>query len=268
MEIINVRASSLADLFDCPHRWEAVNIRKIYMPKNEKAHLGTSFHAGTAVYDASSMNESRTPTVSVEDAKGVIVDSIYHPEEEIFWEDLTQKDAEKILLPLFEKYADQITPSMNFAGVEVTAENITIQDIGLSISGTLDRLYVDEIGQVGIADIKTGGTAVKSDGTVDTKKHAAQVGVYEILATHAIGQEVAAKAVIVGVNTGKTEKARRVAKGYIANAKELILGNECQDGILKYAANMIHSGIFYGNVKSMLCSESYCPIFKQCFFRK
>lgn len=272
-EIINIRASSMADLFDCPHRWEAINIKKMYLPKNEKAHLGTSFHAGTAVYDSSTMeingaSEEHSPTISIDDAKGVIVDSIYHPKEEIVWEELNQKEAEKILLPLFEKYAVQITPTMNFAGIEVTAENITISDLALSISGTLDRLYFDEFGQLGIADIKTGSTAVKADGEVSTAKHVAQVGIYEILATHAVKAEINAPALIIGANTGKTEKAQRVGKGQIHNAKELILGNEFQKGILSYASKMLHSGMFYGNPKSQICGEKYCPIYNNCFFRK
>lgn len=268
-EIINIRASSMADLFDCPHRWEAINIKKIYLPKNEKAHLGTSFHEGTAVYDSSTMaSEEHAPTISVDDAKGVIVDTIYNPQEEIVWEELNQKDAEKILLPLMEKYASQITPTMNFAGVEVTAENIVISDIGLSISGTLDRLYIDEFEQLGIADIKTGSTAVKADGEVTTAKHVAQVGLYEILATHAVKAEINAPALIIGANTGKTEKAQRVGKGQIHNAKELILGNEFQKGILSYASKMLHSGMFYGNPKSQICGEKYCPIYNNCFFRK
>lgn len=223
-EIINIRASSMASLFDCPHRWEAINIKKMYMPKSENAHLGTSFHAGTAEYDKSTLdNEEHLPTISVDDAKGVIVDTIYHPQEEIVWEDLTQNDAEKILLPLMDKYAGNITPTMNFLAVEATVENITITNLALSISGTLDRLYFNDFGQLGIADIKTGSTAVKADGEVNTAKHVAQVGIYEILATHAVKAEVNAPALIIGANTGKTEKAQRVGKGQIHNAKELIL---------------------------------------------
>lgn len=258
----------MADLFDCPHRWEAINIQKKYLPKNEKAHLGTSFHAGTAVFDASSINESRTPQISVDDAKGVIVDTIHHPCEEIIWEELTQNDAEKILLPLMDKYAAQITPSICFEAVEVTAENITVSDLGISISGTLDRLYKDEWDNLGIADIKTGKTAVASDGTVNTAKHVAQLGIYEILATHAIGRNIEAPALIIGANTGKTDKAQRVAKGQISNAKELVLGDVIHQGILAYASKMLHSGIFYGNPKSQVCHEKYCPIYSTCFFRK
>lgn len=268
MEVLNIRASSMADLFDCPHRFEAIHIKKIYMPKNEKAHLGTSFHAGTAVYDNSTINETRTPNISIEDAKGVIVDTLHNPEEEIIWEEITPNEAEKILLPLMDKYAKNITPTINFVGVELTAENIVIQDIGLSISGTLDRLYQDEIGNLGIADIKTGKTAVTSENKVETKKHVAQIGIYEILATHAIQKEINAPALIIGANTGKTEKAQRIAKGQIHNAKELIIGNEFQDGILHYASKMLHTGMFYGNTKSQLCHEKYCPIYNHCFFRK
>lgn len=269
METINIRASSMADLFDCPHRWEAINIQKKYLPKNEKAHLGTSFHAGTAVYDGSTLNnEEHLPTISVDDAKGIIVDTIHNPQEEIVWEELTKNDAEKILLPLMDKYAASITPAINFLGVEVRAENIVINDLGISISGTLDRLYIDELEQLGIADIKTGKNAVASDGTVNTAKHVAQMGIYEILATHAANTEINAPALIIGANTGKTDKAQRIAKGQISNAKELVLGDGIHQGILAYASSMLHSGMFYGNPKSQICHEKYCPIYGTCFFRK
>ncbi len=169
------------------------------------------------------------------------MDTIHNPQEEIIWEELSQNDAEKILLPLMDKYAASITPAINFLGVEVNAENIVINDLGISISGTLDRVYKDGFDNIGI---------------------------YEILATHAANTEINAPALIIGANTGKTDKAQRVAKGQISNAKELVLGDGIYQGILEYASKMLHSGMFYGNPKSQICHEKYCPIYGTCFFRK
>ena len=54
--MINIRASSLGELFDCPARWAAKNLDNLRMPGNGKAHLGTSLHASTAAFDASALD--------------------------------------------------------------------------------------------------------------------------------------------------------------------------------------------------------------------
>ena len=48
-DFISVRASSLAELFDCPARWEAKNLLNMKMPAVGAARLGTAIHASTSV---------------------------------------------------------------------------------------------------------------------------------------------------------------------------------------------------------------------------
>ena len=43
-----IRASSWADLFDCPARWYAKNVQGLRLPSSGAAALGTAVHAGTA----------------------------------------------------------------------------------------------------------------------------------------------------------------------------------------------------------------------------
>ncbi len=122
---------------------------------------------------------------------------------------------------------------------------------------------------LGIADLKTGKTAVSADGTVKTQGHAAQVGVYEILAQAALGVPMEAPAQIIGLQVAKTDKGRRVGTGEISFAREVLLdGPEGEPGFLRMASRLVHSGDFYGNPRSPLCSEKFCPAYRICRWRK
>jgi len=74
---IKIRASSLAELFDCPARWHAKNILKMWMPSNYKARLGTAVHAGAAAFDQARLDG--TP-ITADDAAGALVDALYRTE--------------------------------------------------------------------------------------------------------------------------------------------------------------------------------------------
>ena len=78
----------------------------------------------------------------------------------------------------------------------------------------MDRVRVTPDG-FGIADIKTGKTAVSADGTVKTQGHAAQVAVYELLASQELGVSMSAPAQIIGLQVAKTDKGRRSGIGEI-----------------------------------------------------
>ena len=158
--------------------------------------------------------------------------------------------------------------SRNYVAVEATCERLEIIDLGLALTGTTDRITTNALGDLGIADIKTGKTAVAADGTVRTAGHAAQIGVYELLASAAIGQPITAPAEIIGLQVAKTDKGRRAAVGLITGARELLVGTEEQPGLLQMAARMIRSGDFYGNPKSQTCTEKYCPVFHGCRWRR
>ena len=66
MDLMTIRASALADLFDCQARFYWRNIVGLRMPSSGAAHLGTALHRSTAVFDqgpgaAAIMGVTRTP---------------------------------------------------------------------------------------------------------------------------------------------------------------------------------------------------------------
>lgn len=265
MDMINIRASSLADLFDCPARWSAKHIDGLRMPSSPAARLGTAVHAGTAVFDSSRL--SGGSPVTAEDAASAVVDALHKPDEEVDWEDSSPDQIEPIALALHNKYCSEIAPTQNYCGVEVTCEKLELTDIGISLTGTTDRVRETVTGEIGICDLKTGARAVDASGKVSIKGHALQLGVYELLAENALGKPITAPAQIIGLNTGKTEVAQRVGIADISNSKSVLIGTDDHLGLLEMAGKLIHSGAFYGNNKSVLCNPKYCPAYSSCRFR-
>lgn len=265
MEPIAIRASSLAGLFDCPARWEAHQLRGLRLPRSGKAQLGTAVHASTAVYDRSTLEGAG---ITVDEAAAAAVDAIHRPEEDVAWEDdLAADDAEKIALALHTRYCKEIAPAQDYAAVEVKCDRLEISDLGIALTGTTDRVRRSESG-FGIADLKTGKQAVGADGKVATAKHAMQLGVYELLAENASGLAITEPAQIIGMQTGKTEKAQRVGVAEVHTARELLVGTADQPGVLEHASRLIHTGAFYGNPSSPLCNPKYCAAFPTCSFRR
>lgn len=263
-EMISIRASSLSELFDCPARWEAKYVRNMHMPSSDAARLGTAVHAGTALFDQSRLDGK---PLTADEAAGAVVDAIHHPDEDVDWGESSPREAEGIGIALHRLYCHEIAPRQAYVAVEAKCDELPIEDIGLTLTGTLDRIYECD-GMLGIADIKTGKTAVSADGTVNTKGHAAQMGVYELLAAHATGLPVDAPARILGLQVAKTDKGRRAGVGKISNARELLVGDDSGPGLLEIASAMLHSGTFYGNPKSQICSEKYCPAYNVCRWRR
>lgn len=265
MQVVTIRASSLAGLFDCPAMWYAHHIRGLKLPRSGKAQLGTAVHASTAVYDKSKLDGSG---ITVDEAAAAAVDAIHKPEEEVSWDDdMPATDAEKIARALHSRYCSEIAPRQDYAAVEVKCERLEIADLGIALTGTTDRVRRVESGY-GIADLKTGKQAVAADGTVATAKHAVQLGVYELLAENASGIPITEPAQIIGMQTGKTEKAQRVGVAEVHTARELLVGTEDQPGVLEHASRLIHSGAFYGNPSSPLCNPKYCAAYATCTFRR
>lgn len=193
---------------------------------------------------------------------------IWQPTEDVDWTDLDQGSAEKIAQGLVRRYIADIAPTQTYIGIEVAAEPLTLSDVGITLSGTIDRIYQDENGDLGIGDIKTGKTAVAADGTVKTAGHGLQMGVYTLLASHALQEPMTAPARIYGLTTGKTAKGQHVGIGQIDNPTHALLGDENQTGLLHHAGQILKNGLFYGNPKSTLCSVKFCPAFSACPFRK
>lgn len=261
--MIAIRASSLSELFDCPARWEAKHILGKRLPASGATQLGTAIHAGAAAFDASRINDTG---LTVDEAAAAVVDAIYKPEFDVQWDEEKPAEAEKIGIALHQKYCTKISPSHEYVAVEIRCDSLEITDLGITLTGTIDRLRAVGDGY-GITDIKSGKTAVSAAGIVNTASHGYQLGAYELMAECASGLRITEKAEIIGMQTGKTDKGQRIGTGEIAGAREMLLGDGETPGVLEMASKIIHSGTFYGNPRSMLCSEKFCPIFKQCKFK-
>lgn len=261
-----MRASSLSELFDCPARWAAKMIDGKTMPRSVASHLGTSIHASTATFDKSHISGTG---LTADDALGVFVDSLHDKNVDVAWseDDISKEKAERIGSTLHTNYCNQITPYQGYTKVEVECAPLTIDfddsKVTLKITGSTDRVRKTERG-LGISDLKSGKMAVKADGTVDTAKHGAQLGLYELLVENETGMSVTEPARIVGMQT--IEKAR-VGIGEITSAKQVLIGGHGELGMLEQAALLIKSGVFFGNNRSMMCHERYCPVYKTCKFR-
>lgn len=268
MDVITIRASSLSDLFDCPHRWHAKHVLGIRLPAGPQARLGTSIHVGAQVYDTGVMNNE---PVSIDDAAGELVKELYSKVDgengDIDWGDESPERLEKVALALHSKYCSEIGKTAHYKAVELRCHPITLTDLGIKLTGSVDRIYINDCGEYGISDIKTGAAAVSANGTVKTNVHVAQLGVYNLLAEHALGRDISADAQIIGLNTGKTPVAQRVGVGTIPNPKAVLIGDEGRAGILEHAAMIIKSGSFYANPRSMLCSPKYCPAYSICKYK-
>ena len=260
---IPIRASSLGELFDCPARWEAKHIKMLRLPRSAAAQLGTAVHAGTALYGQSRLDGNPLTT---DETAGAVVDALQRPLEEVDWEDTSAAEVERMALPLHGLYCREIAPRQEYVAVEATCENLTLTDIGLTLTGTVDRVRPTPDG-LGIADIKIGKSAVAADGTVKTQGHAAQITVYEVLAAHAIGRRIDAPAQIIGLQVAKTDKGRRVGLGTIPAARDIQLDDGESPGLLSHASAMLHSGNFYGHPRSQLCNPKYCPAHAGCRWR-
>lgn len=271
-DLITVRASSFADFADCPARWYAKHIEGKRLPSGPAAIIGKAIHAGTAAFDTSTMNGDG---LSIDDAAGALVDTLNQPDEEVDWsadDKWTPREAESVSLVLHSKYCREIAPKRRYVEVEADLGSVEIAvdtaGVTVCITGHTDRVRVDDAGREGISDIKSGGRIVSTEGKVDTKGHAYQLAAYSLLRQVSSGKPLTAPAEIIGLNTGKTPVAQRVAVGQTNNVESTLLGVGEKPGLIQAIAHMARDGIFFGNPKSMLCSEKFCPAYKVCAFRR
>ena len=262
-----VRASGLSDLLDCPARWESKFVKGMRLPSSAASQLGTAVHAGTAIWDNAVINHKEP---SLEECETAVSETIFHPQNEVDWGEENQSQIEKQAHALLKLYCEQIAPNQNYVADEVTCEPIDLDELGISLTGTTDRIYRDPLtGKYGIADLKTGKSAVSADGTVKTTGHVIQLGVYEVLSSVALGVKMEAPALIVGLQNAKTPAGRRVGIGTVENASNVLLGNPDAGtkGVLEVAAQFLKTGLFFGNPRSSLCNVRYCPNYHICSWK-
>lgn len=261
---VTIRASSFGSLFDCPARWISIHLEGRRTPQSGKAALGTAIHAGTASFDAERV-AGQTPSVST--AVDAAMESIRKPRDETIW-DGEQDKSEKIALSLTAKYCNEESHKHQFVAVEASVESLLITDLGIILTGTTDRVELTDEGY-GIRDIKSGKTAVGTDGKAKTHGHGAQMGVYELVAESATKLPITAPAGIIGLQTNLTADKQRIGTGEIVGARDVLLGDAENTGLLVTAARLVHGEIpAWGNPKSMMCHRNYCPAFATCFWRR
>jgi hypothetical protein len=236
------------------------------MPSSANAALGTAVHTGTAVFDESRLPE-RSP-VSLDDAKQAAFEAATKPRDDVDWEDEQPAKVADVAVSLTERYCTLFAPTVEYAAVEISVDSLLLTDLDIVLTGHTDRVRRTE-GGLGICDLKTGKTAVGTDGKAKTHGHAAQMGVYEIVAETALGVRMDLPAEIIGLQTNLTPDKQRIGTGEIEGAREVLIGNEEHTGLLNVAAQLVHGEIApWGNPKSMFCHKRYCPQFNKCFWRR
>lgn len=262
--VITIRASAVSDFFDCPARAEAKHLLGKMCANTGASALGTAVHAGTALFDKARLEGN---PILAHEAAGAVVDAIRRPDEDVAWEDVSVQDAERVALALHSKYCNTVAPRFDYAAVELTCDPLLIPDLNLALTGTTDRVRKAATGALGIADLKTGKWKVAKDGTVDAGEHKVQLGIYELIASATLGEDLSLPPLIIGMNTAKTADAQRVGYGEVNDTREMLVGTEERPGLLQMLASMLHSGSFYGNPRSQLCTPRWCPVFKGCRYR-
>lgn len=255
-----IRASSWPSLFDCAYRFYWQNIVGLRSPSAGPAALGTAVHHGTAVFDSAALAGT---AIEVEEAIDASRQALINPEQDVLWDDdFTKSDADTFAIKLTTRYCQDIAPLQTYSAVELkcTALDVATKHGVVRLTGTTDRVRVLDDGSKGVSDLKTGGRATEkaADGSrrAVTKGHQMQLGVYTLMAEQASGERLDAPAQIVGLQTTKETPC---AVGEIADVKTPLLGTDDMPGLIEIAAQMLSTGLFPPNPKSMLCSAKYCP---------
>lgn len=268
---VTVRASSMASLLDCAHRWEAEHILGMRKASSGAAHLGTSIHHGAELFDARRLAGE---PVEAGEAVAAAVHMIQHPEQDVDFRDLgtmSRADMGKVAGRLLLRYCGEVAPAMTYVAVERVLQPLTldVDGVELTLTGRMDRARVrDGIRGKAVVDLKTGRAAAGYEAgqpVAATKGHAPQLGIYELLEHHTTGEPCTAPAGIVGMKTSAKDPV--IAYGEIPGAKDQLLGTDEEPGLLQMVAQFFRSGLFPPNPKSQLCSENYCARWHKCKFK-
>lgn len=262
-DVVPIRASSLGDLFDDALRWKIKNIDKVFSPSYGRARLGTAVHDATAVYDVARQYDG---DASIEMAIETFIYELGAKETK--WVDISKAEAEMIGVQLVTKYCQEIAPMFVYDKIEerVEPQEIEMQNgLIIELTGHIDRRIVRENGDRVIADLKTGYSIIDAEtGLPKTDKHGPQLAVYDALEMLSEPDVAfATEAVIIGLDTA----SGAVGVKAIERPSRFLFGEDGNIGYLEAAAEIIMRGLFVGNPKSMLCTERYCPIYNNCWYR-
>lgn len=265
-EPIVIRASSLPTMFDCPHRWEAIHLLGKRMPSTAPSVIGSAVHLGAKVFDQARLDGDDP---SLTDATDAAADYVRNPADEVDWDGAKPSQAIDVATSVTLSYCNDIAPRYTYTKVESKCDALNVRatnGLVLRFTGHIDRQRVQG-NALGICDLKSGQRVVKADGTVNAEMHGGQLATYELLElmdAHTSGVPNILPAEIIALPTAGKQKP---AVATVMNPHKVLIGNENQKGLIDYAADMLKSGSFYGNPRSLLCHPKYCPIFDTCFFR-
>ncbi len=266
-DIIDVRASSLGEIFDDALRWKAKHIDKIRSPEFGRARLGTAVHEATAHYD---VMRQVGANASIDEAIDTFIYELGRWDK-TQWVDISKAEAEAIGVQLVTKYCQDIAPLFTYDKIEeaVEPQELEMQNgLIIRLTGHIDRRLVGQDGLHRVADIKTGYGIIDAD-TMKPKTagHGPQLAVYdalELLESVADGVAFATESIIIGLDTS----SGLVGWDTVERPAQMLFGDGSNMGYLEAASEIILRGLFVGNPKSMLCTERYCPIFKDCWYRR
>lgn len=265
--VFSARASSIADLFDCAHRWEGAHVLGMTKPAGLRAQLGTALHASTAAFDKGRL-PGATP-ISIDDAADVFDETLANPDREVDLrqDELTMREARTIGLILNSRYCHDVSPRFTFKSVEQQLQPVDIDCGGgmfVRLTGTMDRARVAETsGGIVIPDVKSGSRVV-SDGQAVIKGRSPQVGTYQLLYEQQVGHLTIGGQIIALHTGGKAA----VAVSPVFDAKRVMIGTEDYPGLIEHAATMFRTGLFPPNPQSVLCSEKFCARWASCQFHE
>ena len=262
MSNLTIRASAFGGFFDCAYRFEGTYILGMRNPSGVRTLLGSATHSGTAAFDAARL---RGEQISADDAAGVFVDALHHPEYDVDLtdDDLTLKEAERIGLTLTTKYCTEIAPQFHYTAVEMTLTPLEIDcggGVTITLTGTMDRARAAETdaGTI-VPDVKTGSKVV-SNGIANIKARSAQTGTYQLMYEHTMKEPTAGAQIIALGTSSKTP----TAVSPIFDARRVLVGTDKAPGLIQLAADMFRGGLFPPNPQSYLCSKRYCARWHVC----
>lgn len=268
-DVVQIRASGLAELFDCAARWKGKNFLGHRGPTYGRSHLGTSIHYATAYYDNERIIENGSP--DTETAVDKFIEYI-RADEKVLWADMPKQVAEKIGIQLVTKYCLEISEQFDWVKVEATCEPIQIampNGVIFELTGHVDRVrrkIIDSKPKYGVADFKTSSRILKADGSLAVDKHGLQLAVYEFLeiqAEQATGLDMELPALVVGFSTSGNLD---ILTEEIPNPRTLLFGDGDNKGYLIAASEKIEHQDYIGNTYSMMCTPRYCASHPHCFY--
>lgn len=275
-----IRPSSIGGFFDCNARWAAIHLDKMKSMTGSKAHIGNSIHKATEKADLIRLDNKEITKEVIELVEHTAVETFNNLDQDIELDDKDRIDGEQIARNVSKKYAKEVAPNLVVAASELSVsygDAIEFTDLNITIGGTVDLVLQNKQGLF-IADKKTGKTAVDSSGWVNAAKYRLQIGAYEILADHFLRKNgfdgITTDSLIIGMTTAKTEANQRIGFGYTRGSQEhVVKALKFIRSAVDNAENAkrddeLFSDHFAENPNSFMCSEKYCPRFKQCSFFK